>query len=108
MHRRVCLAASRSGPAISGATSIRMNWAARTPRRLELTGLQTAADLARMIAEGIFPYPESRDQQDNSPRVGDGVIRLDADGAVLYASPNALSAYRRFSCVKNSSANWRR
>jgi PAS domain S-box-containing protein len=69
--------------------------AARTPSRLELTYLQTAADLARMIAEGIFPYPESRDQQDNSPRVGDGVIRLDADGAILYASPNALSAYHR-------------
>jgi two-component sensor histidine kinase/PAS domain-containing protein len=69
--------------------------AARTPSRLELTYLQTAADLARMIAEGIFPYPESRDQQDNSPRVGDGVIRLDADGAVVYASPNALSAYHR-------------
>ncbi|ACU76536.1 signal transduction histidine kinase [Catenulispora acidiphila DSM 44928] len=69
--------------------------AARTPSRLELTYLQTAADLARMIAEGIFPYPESREQQDNSPRVGDGVIRLDADGAVVYASPNALSAYHR-------------
>ena len=69
--------------------------AARTPSRLELTYLQTAADLSRMIAEGIFPYPESRDQQDNSPRVGDGVIRLDADGAVVYASPNALSAYHR-------------
>ncbi|MEY9857411.1 two-component sensor histidine kinase [Catenulispora sp. GAS73] len=69
--------------------------AARTPSRLELTYLQTAADLSRMIAEGIFPYPESRDQQDNSPRVGDGVIRLDAEGAVVYASPNALSAYHR-------------
>jgi two-component sensor histidine kinase len=69
--------------------------AARTPSRLELTYLQTAADLARMISEGIFPYPESRDQQDTSPRVGDGVIRLDADGAVVYASPNALSAYHR-------------
>ena len=29
------------------------------------------------------------------PRVGDGLIRLDADGRVTYASPNALSAYRR-------------
>ena len=30
-----------------------------------------------------------------NPRVGDGFIRLDADGDVVYASPNALSAYRR-------------
>jgi two-component sensor histidine kinase/PAS domain-containing protein len=69
--------------------------AARTPSRLELTYLQTAADLARMIAEGMFPHPEARDQQDESPRVGDGVVRLDAEGAVVYASPNALSAYHR-------------
>ena len=32
---------------------------------------------------------------DASPRVGDGLIRLDADGNVQYASPNALSAYHR-------------
>ena len=32
---------------------------------------------------------------DASPRVGDGLIRLDADGIVQYASPNALSAYHR-------------
>ncbi|MEK8172540.1 histidine kinase dimerization/phosphoacceptor domain -containing protein [Streptomyces sp. M19] len=32
---------------------------------------------------------------DASPRVGDGLIRLDADGVVQYASPNALSAYHR-------------
>ena len=32
---------------------------------------------------------------DHSPRVGDGLIRLDADGVVQYASPNALSAYHR-------------
>ncbi len=32
---------------------------------------------------------------DDSPRVGDGLIRLDADGIVAYASPNALSAYHR-------------
>ena len=32
---------------------------------------------------------------DHSPRVGDGLIRLDADGIVQYASPNALSAYHR-------------
>ena len=28
-------------------------------------------------------------------RVGDGFVRVDADGAVTYASPNALSAFRR-------------
>jgi two-component sensor histidine kinase len=30
-----------------------------------------------------------------SPRVGDGLLRLDGQGRTVYASPNALSAYRR-------------
>ena len=29
------------------------------------------------------------------PRVGDGFLRVDAAGRVVYASPNALSVYRR-------------
>src|SRR5207248_2597128 len=31
----------------------------------------------------------------SAPRVGDGLVRLDASGKVTYASPNAQSAYRR-------------
>src|SRR6202008_5154647 len=31
----------------------------------------------------------------STPRAGDGFIRLDVDGVVSYASPNALSAYHR-------------
>ncbi|GAA4950314.1 PAS domain-containing sensor histidine kinase [Yinghuangia aomiensis] len=68
---------------------------ARTPSRLELTYLQSAADLAQMIASGFFPYKGEQVDMDASPRVGDGLIRLDAEGFVLYASPNALSAYHR-------------
>ncbi|NGN68897.1 PAS domain-containing protein [Streptomyces sp. A7024] len=67
----------------------------RTPSRLELTYLQSASDLAQMIAAGSFPYPGQGGESETSPRVGDGLIRLDADGLVQYASPNALSAYHR-------------
>lgn len=68
----------------------------RTPSRLELTYLQSASDLAQMIAAGSFPYPNvEQADMDAAPRVGDGLIRLDADGIVTYASPNALSAYHR-------------
>ncbi len=67
----------------------------RTPSRLELSYLQTAADLTRMISEGSFPSPGQRSDHADSPRVGDGFLRLDADGLVAYASPNALSVYRR-------------
>ncbi|MBB4929944.1 hypothetical protein F4561_000764 [Lipingzhangella halophila] len=69
--------------------------AARTPSRLELTYLQSASDLAQMIAEGEFPFNDQGPLMVRSPRVGDGLLRLDQDGEVVYASPNALSAYRR-------------
>ncbi|MGW4374272.1 sensor histidine kinase [Streptomyces albidoflavus] len=67
----------------------------RTPSRLELTYLQSASDLAQMIAAGTFPFADQQGDTDVSPRAGDGLIRLDADGIVQYASPNALSAYHR-------------
>ena len=67
----------------------------RTPSRLELTYLQTAADLTQMISLGLFPAPGQRSDHADSPRVGDGFLRVDAHGRVQYASPNALSVYRR-------------
>ncbi|MDF5756496.1 PAS domain-containing sensor histidine kinase [Spongiactinospora sp. TRM90649] len=68
---------------------------ARTPSRLELTYLQSASDLAQMVAEGRFPFSGDEPILVRSPRVGDGLLRLDRAGRVTYASPNALSAYRR-------------
>ena len=54
-----------------------------------------ADDLCQMIADGSFPMPEDRAATHSSPRAGDGFIRLDTEGLVVYASPNALSAYHR-------------
>ncbi len=68
---------------------------ARTPSQLELNYLTTADDLAQMVADGTFPPPRHRGETTSAPRVGDGLVRLDAGGKVTYASPNAQSAYRR-------------
>ncbi len=67
----------------------------RTPSRLELAYLQAATDLTQMIAHGSFPYPGQRSDHVDSPRVGDGFVRIDGNGRVVYASPNATSVYRR-------------
>ncbi len=67
----------------------------RTPSRLELSYLQTAADLTQMIAHGYFPAAGQRSDHADTPRVGDGFLRVDAAGHVVYASPNALSVFRR-------------
>jgi two-component sensor histidine kinase/PAS domain-containing protein len=68
---------------------------ARAPSQLEMNYLNTADDLAQMVADGTFPGPPHPGETTSAPRVGDGLIRLDASGRVSYASPNAQSAYRR-------------
>lgn len=67
----------------------------RTSSRLEEAYLDCAAKLLDMVAEGSFPNVGDQAISRSSPRVGDGFIRLDVDGMVGYASPNALSAYHR-------------
>src|SRR5918997_2294053 len=66
----------------------------RSPSTLELTYLDIAADLCLMVSAGTFP-PEKVLDSEMGPRVGDGLVRLDGSGRAVYASPNALSAYRR-------------
>ncbi|MDV6011588.1 histidine kinase N-terminal domain-containing protein [Haloechinothrix sp. LS1_15] len=67
----------------------------RVPSSLEIAYISSAADLCQMIADGSFPNPESLTGVHASPRVGDGFIRVDSSGAVVFASPNGLSAYHR-------------
>jgi two-component sensor histidine kinase len=67
----------------------------RVPSPLEIAYLGGAGDLCQMIADGSFPTDEPATDLHTSPRVGDGFIRVDAAGAVVFASPNAASAYHR-------------
>src|ERR1700722_19372659 len=93
--RAEAIPVTRNGKAIAVIErSTNLN-GARTPSRLELTYLAGADQLSRMISEGTFPYPGHDTTLVRSPRVGDGMLRLDAAGRVTFASPNAQSAYRR-------------
>lgn len=67
----------------------------RVPSSLEIAYLGVAGDLCQMVADGTFPTPEPSPDVHTSPRVGDGLIRLDSAGGVVFASPNAKSAYHR-------------
>jgi two-component sensor histidine kinase len=67
----------------------------RMPSALELTYLTTAGELLQMVGEGRFPFPGHNPDPEHAPRVGDGLVRLDRTGHVVYASPNASSAFRR-------------
>lgn len=73
----------------------RLRKSARTQGRLEDVYVQTAADLLDMVGAGAFPDKGERSSITDSLRVGDGFIRLDDSGVVSFASPNAMSAFRR-------------
>jgi two-component sensor histidine kinase len=67
----------------------------RQPSRLELNYRELAHQLYRMAAEGNFPYEDANSYFDPAPRVGDGLLRIDLNGVITYASPNARSAFGR-------------
>ena len=67
----------------------------RSASRLEINYREIAHKFYRMISEGAFPVPNAIYRADSAPRVGDGLIRLDSNGHIIYASPNARSAFSR-------------
>src|ERR1700759_3072333 len=58
----------------------------RSPSTLELTYLDIAADLCLRFPGGPSP-PQKPQDAELSPRVGDGLVRIDAKGRATYASP---------------------
>lgn len=83
-------------------------WSERVGRQLgelERTYLGLFERFAAMIAEGAFPF-ESKGSANgaatsSAPRVGDGVMVLDGEARVQYASPNAVSAMHRVGITTN-------
>jgi two-component sensor histidine kinase len=67
----------------------------RSPGKLELNYREIANHLYQMVTEGNFPYQSAGSLFEPVPRVGDGLIRLDVNGAISFASPNAKSAFSR-------------
>ena len=74
----------------------------RQPGELERTYLEIFGRFAGMIRGGLFPFPGRVADSSISPRVGDGVLVIDADAKVRYASPNAVSALHRVGIGSNS------
>jgi two-component sensor histidine kinase len=62
---------------------------------LEQHYLEAADELAAMVVDGTFPPSQPLARTGSPPRVGDGLVRLDPEGMVIFASPNARSAYHR-------------
>ena len=73
----------------------------RHPGELERTYQSIFQRFVAMITTGTFPFPGDR-QPVPEPRVGDGVMVLDADARVRFASPNAVSALHRVGISANA------
>ncbi len=73
----------------------------RDPGELERTYLQTFHQLAKMIESGVFPFIGHDVDMDEVPRVGDGLLVVDPEARIQYASPNGLSTLHRIGVVGN-------
>lgn len=67
----------------------------RSNSKLESNYQEIASIICQMVTSGNFPIKDSKFDLEAAPRVGDGLIRLDANGQVQFASPNARSALNR-------------
>lgn len=73
---------------------------ARTPSRQELTFNECANELFAMVATGDFPdLVAPTGPRRGAPRASDGLLKLDVDGTVTFASPNGLSAFNRMGFI---------
>ncbi|MEO0049068.1 MAG: hypothetical protein RL556_400 [Actinomycetota bacterium] len=69
---------------------------AQTPHRSQLSFTAAGNDLLRMVSEASFPdLGNPTGAKRGAPRANDGLLRLDVNGKVIFASPNGLSAFNK-------------
>src|SRR5205807_2671766 len=75
----------------------------RRPGRgeLERVYVETFERFARMIVAGEYPFLTESVEIEEAPRVGDGVLLLDASARIEYASPNAINGLHRMGIYSN-------
>ena len=58
--------------------------------------LSCGDDLLQMVSDGTYPdFSNPTGPKRGAPRANDGLLRLDEEGVVTFASPNGLSAFNR-------------
>jgi two-component sensor histidine kinase len=90
-----CIPVRHRGSMIALLTRETSTESGRRHGELERNYLATFDRLATMVAEGSFPFGRDEVPYEDTPRVGDGAIVLDADLNIVFASPNAVSSLHR-------------
>ena len=93
--RVVCIPVRFDGEVVAVLTREAPLVVGRRPGELERVYVGVFDRLARMVTAGSFPFPVDEPLSSEAPRVGDGVMTLDAAGRAEFASPNAVNALHR-------------
>ena len=94
------------------AVMVRLQGPLRGPASLyEQAYLSIFERLCVMVADSTFPFREEGVAGPGLPRVGDGIILIDGDGRVEFATPNAANALHRMGIYapaegSDASPNW--
>lgn len=70
----------------------------RATGALEENFIEAAEILTQMLMRGEFPLVTPSDKA-LAPRAADGVLRVQPDGVISFASPNAVTGFRRLGAV---------
>ena len=97
-----CIPVRYDGEVVAVLTREAPQTVGRRPGELERVYVETFERLARMVVRGEFPFAVEDVHTSESPRVGDGVLVLDAGGRVEYSSPNAVNAMHRMGIYSNT------
>ena len=100
--RMMAIPISRNGRIIAVLSREWSSRSGRHPGELERTYLSIFERFVAMIAAGEFPFTGLVADSSAAPRVGDGVMVLDEEARVKYASPNAVSALHRVGISANA------
>jgi len=93
--RVVCIPVRFDGEVVAVLTREAPLVVGRRPGELERVYVGVFDRFARMVTAGTFPFPVDEPLSSEAPRVGDGVMTLDAAARVEFASPNAVNAMHR-------------
>jgi len=93
--RAQCVPVRFEGTTIAVMTRDSAMTSARRPGLLEKQYFDVFDKFSRMTAEGRFPFPHDEIETEEAPQVANGVVILDEQLRMRFASPNAMSALHR-------------
>ncbi|MEZ5170412.1 MAG: sensor histidine kinase [Acidimicrobiia bacterium] len=93
--RLLCIPVRHDDRVIGVLTRYQSTVARRRRGELERNYLKAFGHFAEMVQAGSFPFPLGELNVEEEPRVGDGVIIVEDDLTIRFASPNAVSSMHR-------------